>query len=279
MKQTLFEYLKSVNGYFEGNKYKGFVLTIRMYDESTKSVSALYETYFKMVSNKNLIEIDDTKLIKHNQSLFTNRNSILNNLIKLKISSDYDTKDRRFFNYISLMNQNTNPCLLMEFDPLTTDLEPFYIRWYDPNDQLVKETKVGLGKSDKNQQVLNTFFKKEEPNKYLNQTGLWHIKIFLFDKETSIFKIKFLILPNKNPFSVENDSSIMKKWFNLIKNFWTFDSICLHKIEDLNLKNTYLFDNLFRNCSETYWSTFYPDPKSDVFSNMSIDLTERIINL
>ena len=100
MKQTLFEYLKSVNGYFEGNKYKGFVLTIRMYDESTKSVSALYETYFKMVSNKNLIEIDDTKLIKHNQSLFTNRNSILNNLIKLKISSDYDTKDRRFFNYI-----------------------------------------------------------------------------------------------------------------------------------------------------------------------------------
>ena len=71
----------------------------------------------------------------------------------------------------------------------------------------------------------------------------------------------------------------MKKWFNLIKNFWTFDSICLHKIEDLNLKNTYLFDNLFRNCSETYWSTFYPDPKSDVFSNMSIDLTERIINL
>jgi hypothetical protein len=279
LKKSQFEYLKSVNGFFEGNKFKGFVLTIRMHDDSMNYQLALYEIFFKILSNKNQIEIDDGKLIKQNQTLSSNRNSILNNLNKLKISTDYDTKDRRFFNYISIMNQNSNPCLLMEFDPLSNELEPFYIRWYSPNEQLVKETKVKLGNSDKHQQVLNTLFKKEDQNKFINETGLWNIRIYLFDKETSIIKLKFLILPNKNPFSLENDISFIKKWSNLLKVFWTFDSLCLYKIEDLNLRSTFLFDNLFKNCSETYWSTFYPDPKSDVSSNISIDLRERIINL
>ena len=57
------------------------------------------------------------------------------------------------------------------------------------------------------------------------------------------------------------------EWDNLIKQFWNFDSICVDSFRKPVLSNRYLLERFLPNCTKTaYWSTYFPDPKSDMNS-------------
>jgi hypothetical protein len=117
----------------------------------------------------------------------------------------------------------------------------------------------------------------------MNISGVWSVRVSLLDTENksesfTLLSVKFLVLPLVN----------QKEEFNLnaakfaelkrdIRKFWIHESICVNSCENLLLNETVLLGELFKPCVHVHWSSFYPDPKSDIFENLSIDRTTRII--
>ena len=66
------------------------------------------------------------------QFVNTSPNVFLNSLVKLEISTNYDTKEQRFNNYASLIGQNSNPVLLLQIDPLSQPIQ-LNIVWINPD--------------------------------------------------------------------------------------------------------------------------------------------------
>ena len=132
-------------------------------------------------------------------------------------------------------------------------------------DTKVKEVSVNLEKSENNKKVLNSLFKKNQ-TKFIESPGIWRIE--LKHKEDLILTKKFLVLPN----SVEQVGDD-------VKTFWTFYSMCFEFLED-NSKSKYTYDLKLKSskCDEqkAYWSTYYPDPKTDISKMIEIDLNYRI---
>jgi hypothetical protein len=126
------KHVKNIDAFFEGGKFEGFVINIRSEDEVLGSnLKFDYEVFMSRKSSKDLIRLHE--IIKSDNSNLTSvKDLILNSLIKIQISTDYDQKERKFTNYASLMNQKSNPTLLMEFDPLEKPIE-FFIQWVDPD--------------------------------------------------------------------------------------------------------------------------------------------------
>ena len=104
-----------------------------------------------------------------------------------------------------------------------------------------------------------------EKIKFLNVAGEWKVEL-KYLRKLILFK-KFLVLPKEN-FSES-------KWSKLINKYWSFDSICMKSIENIQTNQTFSHGKLFKSCLEAEWSTFYPDPKSDL-TNGGIDLKLRI---
>ena len=121
----------------------------------------------------------------------------------------------------------------------------------------------------------------ERPQKDQNineKSGLFYIQICL--STICVLKREFLVFANQSPFET-NSIEIIHKWLNIIKKFWKFESLCIHKLE-INKENKYnksiLMQHLFNACSLNYWSTRYPDPKSDIYNNnLRINLSNRIL--
>jgi hypothetical protein len=118
------------------------------------------------------------------------------------------------------------------------------------------------------QNIINsTLLHNNEKIKFLNVAGEWKVEL-KYLRKLILFK-KFLVLPKEN-FSES-------KWSKLINKYWSFDSICMKSIENIQTNQTYSHGKLFKSCMENgaEWSTFYPDPKSDL-TNGGIDLKLRI---
>ena len=86
--------------------------------------------------------------------------------------------------------------------------------------------------------------------------------------------IKFLVLPTNPDDNVEiNETALLK----LIEKFWSFEKFCLVVNAGDSFFNS--VEDFFDNCKNSFWSTFYPDPKSDLnFKNNNYDF-ESILNL
>lgn len=261
-KKINFKILKTVDAYFESNSFKGFVLNFQIHDENFVSTFEAYFTKTKISEFINLIQPNET----------SNKNeNFLKNLVQIKISSDYDSKERKFSNYANIIDQNSNPTILMEFDPIEPSLE-FKINWYDSENILVKETSVNLNESSNNQIILNSFFKAKEPIKVLKSYGVWKIEIV--QDQISILSLKFLVLPANNSKSNEEMFELYEK----LQYFWNFNSLCVDTFESSELKNNFLFNELFQNCQKSaHWSTYYPDPKSDLKLSLFVDSKNRIL--
>ena len=128
LKQTLtnfnFNYLKNVNSFFQADKFRGYVAQIKVNN-------FLFEAYFSPTKRMNSIEINPDFKNK-SQSSINKMNLLLNSIAKLEVSSDYDSKERRFNNYGSLLDINCNPSLLIVIDPIEEDFK-FQIVWFDSN--------------------------------------------------------------------------------------------------------------------------------------------------
>ena len=114
----------------------------------------------------------------------------------------------------------------------------------------------------------------------LKVPGIWNIRITILDKNVNltILTIRFLILPSENIFELNNSEKQTETWMKLMKQFWKFESLCVENFEDNNSENSFLFNNLFENCRRnSFWSTLYPDPKSNFIANQFVDTKNRII--
>ena len=142
-------------------------------------------------------------------------------------------------------------------------------------DKLVKESSIFLNTSDSTQLLLNGYYKIESPpplqNIYdLKVSGVW--KVNLKVQNVTVLSRKFLVMPRSNPFQIHK-TNISQRWQMLFGHFWSFQSAC---VDQLNT-SSFLTNHLLTDCQETSWSTYYPDPKSDITHNLSIEHKKRIL--
>jgi hypothetical protein len=121
--------------------------------------------------------------------------------------------------------------------------------------------------------ILNTFFKADETEHFLSRTGEWMIKIFVGDSRQQILSKRFLIMPNELTDNILSNIDQLS-----IQLFWNFEAICLNSFENLQEKTSILLDRVLPRCEKIHWSTFYPDPKSDLSEfNLKVDKLHRIM--
>jgi hypothetical protein len=122
--------------------------------------------------------------------------------------------------------------------------------------------------------ILSTFLKSEEEVKTMKPYGEWTLKISLAEvnphMKHTILTRRFLILPEYN-----NELAPLDYMSDIAK-FWDFEVICLRSVQNFNSESTFLFNKLFSVCEKSHWSTYYPDPKSDVWQSLFINTENRI---
>jgi hypothetical protein len=105
----------------------------------------------------------------------------------------------------------------------------------------------------------STLFPRNKKSKVLRVYGEWRIELRHFGK--LLLTKKFLVIP-------ENDETlfheIKSEWLNSINKYWSYDSICVKSIENIKTNQTFSHAKMFKSCLRAEWSTFYPDPKSDL---------------
>lgn len=135
----------------------------------------------------------------------------------------------------------------------------------------MKETKASLKSSDAPQLLVNGFFglPRVDLNKQnLNSSGIWQLQISL-DNEGPILTRDFLVLPLYNPLMAPEERTT---WHGIISKFWVFNSMCLLGNSRFNAVNEFVKD-----CKSTYWSSEYPDPKSEFnVNNLETNRLNRI---
>jgi len=123
---SYFDMLRSVNGFFEANKFKGFVMNL----EIKKSVNLQFEVYFQQANVERLFEITDLKNVS--QESISLSKHLQKSIIFFHVSSDYNSREKRLDNFVNVLDQNTNPTVHIEIDVLDKPLE-FFIMFKDPN--------------------------------------------------------------------------------------------------------------------------------------------------
>ena len=116
----------------------------------------------------------------------------------------------------------------------------------------------------------STLFKRNE-EKFIKMPGIWSCE-FRYQGKVFMTK-KFLVLPKIEEFENGREISEIYKNFEI---FWKHNSICVKSIENQDLKISYFHSKFFKSCFDsTQWSTFYPDPKSDLEENFGLDFKSR----
>lgn len=66
---------------------------------------------------------------------------------------------------------------------------------------------------------------------------------------------------------------LTKEWQDYFKLFWVQESACYYYVDNLQSKMA------FKKCDDAtaYWSSFYPDPKSNITDMIELDLALRIL--
>src|SRR5690606_35972322 len=101
--------------------------------------------------------------------------------------------------------------------------------------------------------------------------GTWSVKITIDDdgidaKAETIFSQTFLVLPSEMTVTSKLNEGEEFKIGGFERN-WAFGGICVGDefMTNFDSKRT----NSFKNCQKTArWSSFYPDPKSDLLSKI-----------
>lgn len=112
------------------------------------------------------------------------------------------------------------------------------------------------------------FLKLLEPTKEM-KSGIWTLNLTVEENGSvvDLLTLKFLILETNEERFIDAD-------FDLIELFWRLDSICVNELADSDWEQSSFFsDDILPNCKtnvNSYWSSHYPDPKSDLSDLKSI---------
>lgn len=126
-----------------------------------------------------------------------------------------------------------------------------------------------MDRNEKSQLLVNKLFTADQ-EKYIELSGIWKVSLSIspIGNDTNLDTIisrEFLVLSNKNGSTSDE-----------IGRFWPLNDICIQSVPTIKFRNGFLFDELFKQCHSVYWSTYYPDPKSDVLNEIYTDLNHRI---
>lgn len=87
----------------------------------------------------------------------------------------------------------------------------------------------------------------------------------LFVRETTVLFYRFFVLASQ-----ENITSLN---YNDVMRFWNFEAICIEYQNEIFLNKL----DYLTACNNSYWSTYYPDPKSYIDNdNLGVDIDMRV---
>lgn len=119
--------ISRIEAFFEANKFKGYAVTIQT-SNRRNNISFEFEAFFTPRLVKETIIVPNLSHSSSKTELISQKSNLLQNLIRFIVSTDFDSKERQFANYASIMDQTSDPALLMDFDPIDKDIE-FWITW------------------------------------------------------------------------------------------------------------------------------------------------------
>lgn len=220
----------------------------------------------------------------------------------VEVASDFDQKEQISRNFAKIMDMNTEPTFILHLLPPNIDSKTvpatkynLTVLWISPVGQLSDISDVYV---DGNHPSISAFFVKSSLKTPL-LPGVWTAKIV--HKKQLIAQCNFLIIPNiSSVYNASVDLQILtgqytsKKSSQLWKDFLPSESNAktlqsnvmsnlkssgLQKIEWINklvhdfyaVSDTCILNSMenaenFQRCSQTSWSSFAPDPKSDIFA-------------
>lgn len=264
--------------YMEDDEYNGFLII-----HETESIK--YETW---------IEIIHTETSSNSCDLAKRIDSI-------DVSTDYDPKEQMYRNFAKIIGPTSEPVLVFKLSKTKIVNQTNYnvtILWMNPIGQLVDSTESNIDDSS----TENIIHYAKLDYKHSMTPGEWTVKIIY--KNNIIGECKFLVTPlefitkeriteekskeinlgtinnqaildspwqkylltqsetnNLLKISIINSQLInaeLQNWIdNLVKKYYQVKDNCIVQSEKV-------LTNLYKNCRDTNWSSFSPDPKSDI---------------
>lgn len=300
---VLFDSLESVHSFFEADKFSGFVLTFNLklsnknnfkfevYFKSNQmkkiSVSDSRGQPIRfLASNGDTLTKSLLKIQVKNLHLDDDVNFKLI-FFYIQIGTNYDSKEYLLRNYAAVMGEESNPTLLLQIDELDKALN-LLIQWIDPESKssrhlfskffiyfnfietVIKTSKLNFNASNDEHLVSHTLFK---PNNSSNNTsatpGIWTVNVVSYqilpNETVTNISTKFLVFPTKTDRKNINQTALI----NFVERFWLFEGFCIVDLnkEKTSFLNSYFDDNVLKDCKnhvDSYWSTYYDDPKSTI---------------
>lgn len=160
-------------------------------------------------------------------------------------------------NYPQTITQHESVSLVLHFTH-TIDEFSFKTIWLNPHDKIVKTKYWTLNASyNRNGQFIH-----ESIARRLLIPGQWKILVLTVDQVDEnvengdiLLAYEFIVMPE----NLDKIRLVSEK----LSAIWRLDSICNRNDKELSG---------VQRCEDTYWSTLYPDPKSDLilfFKNMN----------
>lgn len=281
-----------ITTFMNQDQYKGFLIHHEISSQENDSLKIELETW---ASPKQFYEVS--------------RESIIGKRLKnIEVSSEYDQKEQISRNFAKIMDIHTEPNFILHLsmpmnDAKTTSTNTKYnltVLWISPIGHLSDISEIYV---DGSHPSINAFFVKSSLKSPL-LPGVWTAK--LVHKKSLVARCNFLIIPNiSKVFNASLDLQLFtgqyassKKntqlWKEFLPNETTKNSLesnlmanlktnsGLEQIEWINklihdfftVQDTCILTNIenvenLQQCSQTSWSSFAPDPKSDIFTEIN----------
>lgn len=248
--------IREITDYFENDVYKGFLIRhqAKIHVNLTVELETLCQPY-------------------HNYAQVSKSHRLAKKVMQLDVSTDADQKELISRNFARVIGENSEPVLILKLLGSTqvgNNSETFNVVWIDPSDR-VKESQ-NLTIDDITVTTVN-FLKSTMPPPL--QSGVWTLKIF--QKKALVGLTKFLIAPSTviSEEGTKESNSSLNNLDKMISNFYQIKETCIsfnHKnIRELigsYLGTNELNDNIhkFNECKKSLWSSFSPDPKSELIN-------------
>lgn len=264
--------------YMEEDAYKGFLIT--------------YETEF--IKYETWIEIIHTERSSSTSCDLAKR------IDSIDVSTDYDPKEQMYRNFAKIIGPTSEPVLVFKLSKTKIVNQTNYnvtILWINPIGQLVDAAESNIDDSS----TENVIHYAKLDYKHSMTPGEWTVKIIY--KNNIIGEYKFLVTPlefiTKERITEEKSKEInlgtinqaihdspwqkylltqsetnnllkssilnsqlmdedLQNWIdNLVRKYYKVKDTCYVQSEKVST-------NLYKNCRHTNWSSFSPDPKSDI---------------
>ena len=190
-------------------------------------------------------------------------------LTRANVGANFDPKELIYRNYVNLLTQESKISVKLHFASNDSDPERLNFIWFDPRKRLVAKNSLNFNKTSLTESAtpkLNTSL----------EAGVW--TLLATYKHDLLFTEQFLIVqsqddPNKiaqiDPLENEkyitnliNSENILGDDFTHLEQMTLLQSF--FKVEEICLNSENPFSSYYIKCSDSPWSSLFPDSKSEI---------------